>query len=53
MKNNKIGSYNPAQELAMNVCTPLMAAKTRISARVLSGNALADTCAVKFEYHTY
>ena len=42
-----------SQETQMSVCTSKMDAKTRISARVLSGNANADTCAVKFEYHIY
>ena len=42
-----------SQEASQAVNTPLMAAKTRISARVLSGNANADTCSIKINYHTY
>ena len=42
-----------SQEGTAAINTPLLEGKTRVSARLLSSNAAADTCVVKVEYNTY
>lgn len=42
-----------SQETSLQFMTPMIAALTRISARLNCGNNNADTCKVKVAYHTY
>lgn len=42
-----------SQEGSKSCQSPIIDAETRISAALVGSNAAANTCAIKFEYHTY